>query len=78
MVNEKIVRHEGMGVTDEEWDEYSYLFDLIAVEKRNPYLQGYHPLEEAYPLMKLIAKSDIPLTPLRYHLISFLEANENQ
>lgn len=59
----------------ENWSEYDYLFDLIMVEKRNPYLQGHHPLEEIYPLLKLIAKSEIKEQSLRSHLIYLLEEN---
>lgn len=38
----KLERHDGMNITDIQWNEYCYLFDLINVEKRNPKLQGYH------------------------------------
>ena len=65
-------RHAGMGITDDQWDKYCYLFDLISVEKRNPDLQEYHIREEIYHLMKKIAQSEIPYF-LRNSLISLLE-----
>lgn len=68
----KLERHDGMNITDNQWDEYLYLFDLISVEKRNPNLQGYHPQEEMYPLLKKIAECEIPYF-LRNSLISLLE-----
>ena len=60
-----------------DWSEYDYLFDLIVVEKNNPYTQGHHPLEDAYPFLKLIAKSGIKEQTIRNSLIELLE-NENQ
>jgi len=59
-----------------DWDEFDYLFDLIVIEKRNPYLQGYHPREEAYPLLKMIAKSNIQEQTLRNWLIQTLEEGD--
>jgi hypothetical protein len=56
-----------------DWSEYDYLFELITVEKNNPYHQGYHPLEENYPLLKLIATSGIYEENLRRNLVDLLE-----
>lgn len=60
----------------DNWHEYEYLFDLIMVGKRNPYLQGYHPLEEMYPLLKKIAESNIKEQLLRNNLIDLLEEDD--
>lgn len=59
------------------WTEYDYLFDLITVEKRSPYLQGFHPDEEFYPLLRKIAESEIKEVILRNNLISLLEESDH-
>lgn len=62
--------------SDEEYEEYSYLYDLIEVEKRNPALQGHHPQEESYWLLKKIATSEIKYAIMRFQLVSLLEVSQ--
>ena len=59
--------------SDKEYDEYSYLYDLIEVEKRNPNLQGHHPKEEIYWLLKKVAISGVKSEMMRFELVSLLE-----
>ena len=59
--------------SDAEYEEYCYLYDLIEVEKRNPNLQGHHPQEEIYWLLKKIAESEIKHSIMRVQLVSLLE-----
>ncbi len=75
---EKMKKDRFPDVKENEWDEYVFIFDLITVEKRNPYLQGYHLHEETYPLLRLIAKSKIREYILRGHLILLLEEGEEE
>lgn len=63
--------------SDDEYDEYTYLYDLIEVEKRNPNLKGHHPMEESYWLLKKIAESGIKCKTMRSQLVSLLEENIN-
>ena len=72
-MGKKMIRHDGMGVGDAEWQEYEYLFDLIQVRIRSPYLQGYHPKEEVYDLLKMVAESDIRSSQLRRCLVGDIE-----
>lgn len=72
-MSEKMIRHAGMNISDSGWQEYEYIFDLIEVQKRSPYLQGYHPKEEFYDLLKMVASSDIESSQLRRCLVSDIE-----
>lgn len=64
-------------VTDDEWEEYKYLYELIELEKRSPYKNEYHPLEDDYVLMKKIAASSISCNTLRNGLVIFLEQEQS-
>ncbi len=64
-------------ISDEEYNEYSYLYDLIEVEKRNPNLQGYHPKEDVYWLLRKIALSGIKYSTTRGQLVNLLEQELN-
>ena len=66
-------KRECFSVSNNEWEEYEYLYKLIELEKTSPYKNEHHPLEDDYVLMKKIAESNICCNTLRNGLVLFLE-----